>query len=174
MNRLHVYTGEGQGKTSAAMGLALRSLGHGNAVLVAQFMKTGNSGELIALRKLPGVLVLTAPPIQGFTFAMDDAQKQETARQQTAFAQEAMEAIRAHAPKTIVLDELGVAAALGMVPDGAAQALVDAALAAGETAVTGNPMPAWLTQRADYLSRIQSEKHPYDTEGLPAREGVEW
>ncbi len=174
MNRLHVYTGGGQGKTSAAMGLALRSLGHGNAVLVAQFMKTGNSGELTALRKLPGAVVITAPPIQGFTFNMTDAQRLETARQQTAFVQEAMEAIRAHTPKTIVLDELGVAAALGMVPDDAAQALVDAALAAGETAVTGHPMPAWLEQRADYLSRIQSEKHPYDTEGLPAREGVEW
>ena len=53
MNKLHVYTGEGKGKTTAAMGLALRSLGHGNTVLVAQFMKRGNSGELIAPQPTP-------------------------------------------------------------------------------------------------------------------------
>ena len=70
MNKLHVYTGPGKGKTTAAMGLALRSLGHGNAVLVAQFMKRANSGELAALRRL-NACVLTAPPISGFTFRMD-------------------------------------------------------------------------------------------------------
>ena len=62
MNRLHVYTGEGKGKTTAAMGLALRSLGHGNRVLVAQFMKKGNSGELAALRTFENALIITAEP----------------------------------------------------------------------------------------------------------------
>ena len=48
--KLHVYTGDGKGKTTAAMGLALRSLGHGRRVLIAQFLKDGRSGELAALR----------------------------------------------------------------------------------------------------------------------------
>ena len=174
MNKLHVYTGDGQGKTTAAMGLALRSLGHGNTALIAQFMKTGNSGELLALRQLPGAVVITAPPIQGFTFAMDEAQKRETARQQTAFIQDALDAIAAHRPQMIVLDELSEAVADGLVPDDAAERLVSAALSSGETAVTGYHMPAWLLQRADYVSRIQAVKHPYATERLPARKGVEW
>ena len=76
MNKLHVYTGDGKGKTTAAMGLALRSLGHGNTVLVAQFMKKGNSGELAALRRFENATVMTAEPIRGFTFQMDDAQKE--------------------------------------------------------------------------------------------------
>ena len=174
MNKLHVYTGDGKGKTTAAMGLALRSLGHGNTALIAQFMKTGNSGELAALRRLPGAVVITAPPMQGFTFAMDEAQKQETARQQTAFVQDALDAIAAHHPQMIVLDELGEAVADGLVPDGAAERLIDAALSSGETAVTGYQMPDWLVQKADYISRVQAVKHPYETERLPARKGVEW
>ena len=174
MNRLHVYTGDGKGKTTAAMGLALRSLGHGNTVLVAQFMKAGNSGELIALRWMPGAVVMTAPPLQGFTFQMNAAQLQEAARQQTAFIQDALDAIAAHHPQMIVLDELGEAVADGLVPDSAAEQLVNAALQSGETAVTGYHMPGWLLQRADYLSRIQAVRHPFETERLPARKGVEW
>lgn len=55
-NLLHVYTGDGKGKTTAAMGLAMRVLGHGQTVLVAQFMKRPNSGELVSLASCP------APP----------------------------------------------------------------------------------------------------------------
>jgi len=172
-NKLHLYTGDGKGKTTAAMGLALRSLGHGNKVLVAQFMKTGNSGELTALKKL-GATVLTAEPVKGFTFRMDEAQKALTRSQQTAFAQAVTEAIRQARPDTIVLDELGVALTTGMLEEAAARALIEAALESGETAATGRTAPAWLEDRADYLSRVRAEKHPYASEGLPARKGVEW
>ncbi len=174
MNKLHVYTGTGKGKTTAAMGLMLRSLGHGNAALAAQFMKDGTSGELAALRQLPGAVVVTAPPMVGFTFTMNEAQLRETARLQTAFVRDVLDAIAAHRPKTIVLDELGEAAAAGLVPREAAEQLIDAALQCGETVVTGYHMPDWLEERADYLSRILAVKHPFDTEGLPARQGVEW
>ena len=172
-NKLHLYTGDGKGKTTAAMGLALRSLGHGNKVLVAQFMKTGNSGELTALRRL-GAEVMTAKPVRGFTFRMDEAQKALTRSQQTAFAQAVTEAIRQARPDTIVLDELGVALTTGMLEEAAARALIEAALESGETAATGRTAPAWLEDRADYLSRVRAEKHPYASEGLPARKGVEW
>ncbi len=55
-----------------------------------------------------------------------------------------------------------------------AEKLIDAALASGETAVTGRNVPDWLLEKADYVSRIQADKHPYATEKLPARKGVEW
>ncbi|MBQ8955309.1 MAG: cob(I)yrinic acid a,c-diamide adenosyltransferase [Clostridia bacterium] len=174
MNKLHVYTGEGKGKTTAAMGLALRSLGHGNAALVAQFMKKGNSGELIALRRFENAAVMTAPPIQGFTFRMDEAQKALTRRQQTEFAQAVIEQIAALRPATVVLDELGVALTSGMLEEDTARRLLDAALDSGETVATGRTVPQWLEERADYLSRVMAEKHPYASEGLPARKGVEW
>ena len=174
MNKLHVYTGEGKGKTTAAMGLALRSLGHGNAVLVAQFMKTGNSGELKALRAFENAAVMTAEPVSGFTFRMDEAQKALTKAQQTTFAREVTEAVRRLRPATVVLDELGVALTSGMLEEDVARALLSAALESGETVVTGRTVPVWLEDRADYLSRVRAEKHPYASEGLPARRGVEW
>lgn len=173
MNKLHLYKGDGKGKTTAAMGLALRSLGHGNAVLVAQFMKTGNSGELGALRRL-GATVMTAEPVKGFTFRMDEAQKALTKAQQTAFAREVTEAIHLVQPATVVLDEIGVALTTGMLEEDAARALISAALGSGETAATGRTAPAWLEDMADYLSVIKAEKHPYASEGLAARKGVEW
>ena len=172
--RLHVYTGDGKGKTTAAMGLALRSLGCGNRVLVAQFMKRGDSGELAALRAIPGAEVLLAPPISGFTSRMDDEQKRRTRAEQTAFAASVIERVARTRPALIVLDEMGIALAKDMLDEQTARALLDAALESGETAVTGREVPAWLEERADYLSRIRAEKHPYASEGLPARRGVEW
>ena len=174
MNKLHVYTGEGKGKTTAAMGLALRALGHGRKVLVGQFMKTGQSGELAALKKLDGAVVMTAEPIRGFTFRMDDEQKNRTRAEQTAFCEALVRAVDSEKPDMIVLDELGIALTSGMLDDDAARRLIDRALESGETVATGRRVPEWLLDRADYLSRIMAERHPYQTEGLQARKGVEW
>ena len=174
MNKLHVYTGDGKGKTTASMGLALRSLGHGNTVLVAQFMKTGNSGELIALQQFPRATVMVAPPVRGFTFAMTEEEKALTARQQSDFVCEVADKISQIKPQTIILDELAIAIATNMVSAEQAQQLLDLALQYGETVVTGRMVPDWLIDKADYVSRIQAQKHPYESEKLPARKGVEW
>lgn len=174
MNRLHVYTGDGKGKTTAAMGLAVRSLGHGNRVLIGQFLKDGRSGELRALAMLPGALVCPCAPLQGFVSQQSETRKAETAERMAAYMRELVERIARHRPQTVVLDELGVALCLGMAVREDADRLIDAALASGETVVTGRMVPEWLLERADYISRIEAQRHPYDTEGLPAREGVEW
>ena len=71
---LHVLTGDGKGKTSAAMGMALRMLGHGGAVLAAQFLKDGSSGELEPLRRL-GAEVLACGTPRGFYPLMDEAEQ---------------------------------------------------------------------------------------------------
>ena len=173
MNKLHVYFGGGKGKTTAAMGLALRGLGHHRQALIAQFMKNGESGELRALAGIAGATVLCAPPM-GFTFQMTDEEKRRAAQEQTAFARQVTEAIGRIGPQTVVLDELGVALSAGMVEEKAARALIEQALKHGETAVTGRSVPAWLQEQADYLSRISAEKHPYQSTGLCARKGVEW
>ena len=174
MNRLHVYTGDGKGKTTAAMGLALRSLGHGQRVLVAQFMKNGNSGELIALASFPCARVLLAPPIGDFTFRMDSAQKARARAEQTAFAEKLADLIGQMKPNTVILDEMGAALECGMLDEDTSRRALDAALEVGETVVTGYSVPGWLCARADYVSRICAVRHPFETEGLPARKGVEW
>ena len=173
-NRLHVYTGDGKGKTTASMGLALRSLGHGSKVLIAQFMKNGNSGELTALKTFPLAVVLTAPPIAGFTTRMTEEQKKATAAEQSAFCLQAAGRILGEQPRTVILDELNVALSAGMISREEGEALIGTALRFGETVCTGRNAPQWLRERADYVSDIRAEKHPFRTEGLPAREGVEW
>ena len=158
--KLHVYTGDGKGKTTAAMGLALRSLGHGRRVLIAQFLKDGRSGELAALRTFERATVYPAKPISGFVFAMTAAHIQSEA-----------EGLR---PALTVLDELNVALACGMVTRENAERLIDAALAFGDVVSTGRNAPEWLRERADYVSEIAAQKHPFQTEKLAAREGIEY
>ena len=74
---LHIYCGDGKGKTSAAVGMAVRAAGCGMKVLVIRFLKTENSGEVEVLRSIPGI---TVPPCErtfGFVFRMTEEQKQE-------------------------------------------------------------------------------------------------
>lgn len=174
MNCLHVYTGDGKGKTTAAMGLALRAAGHGGKVLVAQFMKKANSGELKALKAFENVKVMTAVPVSGFTSRMNEEEKRRTSEEQTAFARELIGRIAEISPDMIILDELGIAVCSNMVDYGTAGALIDRALESGETAVTGRYVPDWIIARADYVSVINAKKHPYASSGLTARKGVEW
>lgn len=173
-HKLHLYYGEGKGKTSAGMGLALRFLGHDQRVLVAQFMKTGQSGELIALRRLSGVTVFDMRPVKGFLFRMTEEERSRTIAEQNQEAQRLRETIEREKPALVLMDELAVAWAHGVVTEENGIVLVETALRYGETAVTGRDAPAWLREHADYVSHIAAERHPYDTEGLQARVCVEW
>ena len=113
--RLHLYYGDGKGKTSAGMGLALRALGHGKRVLIAQFMKTGQSGELNALRLIPGATVFDMKPVQGFLFRMTEEERARTIAEQNQEAVRLRQTIEAEKPDLILLDELAVAWAHGVV-----------------------------------------------------------
>ncbi len=174
MGKLHVYTGNGKGKTTAAMGLALRSLGHGRRVLIAQFLKDGRSGELTALRTFERATVYPAEPISGFVFAMSPEEKEEAARRQNAQAAEIQKMAEAIRPALTVLDELNVALSCGMVTRENTEKLIDAALVFGDVVSTGRNAPDWLRARADYVSEIDAKKHPFETEKLAAREGIEY
>ena len=171
---LHLYTGSGKGKTTAAMGLALRSAGHGLRVVFAQFMKDGTSGELVALRMLPSVTILPSPLLVGFLWEMDSSRRQACARETETFVRQLTESLPDLRPDLLVLDELSEAEACGLISVEAAQRLVQAALAVSETVVTGRSAPEWLLQDADYISRIECVRHPYETGGLKAREGIEY
>ena len=172
--KLHLYTGEGKGKTTAAMGLALRSLGHGRRVLIAQFMKDGESGELAAMAKLEGCAIAKGEPVKKFTFQMTREELEATAASQTEYARALTEQIAAFSPDLTVLDELACAAGYALLEESAARGLIAAAIASGECAVTGRDAPSWLCDMADYVSDIRAVRHPYDTQGLCAREGVEY
>ena len=69
---IHIYCGDGKGKTTAAVGLAVRAAGRGKRVLISRFLKTEDSGEVKMLRLLPGVTVLPCERTFGFLFRMSE------------------------------------------------------------------------------------------------------
>lgn len=74
---LHLYFGDGKGKTTAAMGLAVRAAGQGRKVLIGQFLKTNTTGEFDSLRKLENVVLALGEPVAGLTMGMSDAEREE-------------------------------------------------------------------------------------------------
>ena len=106
---LHLYWGDGKGKTTAAMGLALRALGHGRRVVILQFLKDGSSGEIEMLRRC-GAVVYACPNAK-FTWLMTDAERAEARRTNTRTLQTILQG----SFDMLVLDEAGSAWELNMV-----------------------------------------------------------
>lgn len=173
-NKLHVYTGNGKGKTTAAMGLAFRMLGTGKEVLVVQFMKQPNSSELVSLKKMPGAHIHEGAAMKGFIYQMDEDRLEDARRGQTAQIDSIIDEIHTIRPALTVLDELAVAASYYLIPPDEAMRLIDEGLKYGEVVVTGRGASQALIDRADYVSVIEARKHPYIDEGLQARKGIEW
>lgn len=171
-NLLHVYTGDGKGKTTCAMGLATRMLGYEKPVLIIQFMKQPNSGELVSLKKL-GATIYPAPSMNKFTYQMNEEEIEKAADDMRKAIDAMIEKVRELQPALTVLDEMAVTLNYRLLPEDAGFRLIDAALEYGDVAVTGRGAPQKLRDKANYVSVIQPEKHPFD-EGIPARKGIEW
>lgn len=170
---VHLITGEGKGKTSAAMGMALRMLGHDEPVLVAQFMKDGKSGEIHALSRFPLCHIFGGLRMEGFAWRMSDRDiDQARAAYQTA-VQALAEEVRKIKPHLLVLDELNVCLAMNLLVFEDVQRLIETGLLQGDVVVTGRYASPRMEALADYISVIAAKRHPFD-DGLPAREGIEW
>ena len=156
---VHLYCGEGKGKTTAAMGLALRMAGRGKRVVVAQFLKGADSGERYALAMLPQVTLLTP-----------EEREAEQARY-LALAEQARTLGAQPDCGLLVLDEVCAAVNTGLLPLEEVISCLDRA--AGEVVLTGrDPDPA-LVGRADYITEMGKLRHPFDL-GTAARPGVEY
>lgn len=163
---LQLYWGDGKGKTTAAMGLALRALGHGQRVSVVQFLKDGTSGEISLLRRC-GATVRACPNAK-FTWQMTDAEKTEARANNNA----ALQAALAEPFELLVLDEACAAYKSGLVEE---QLLKVAAARAktAEVVFTGREPAEWMQAAADYSTEMRAVRHPYE-QGVTAREGVEY
>ena len=164
---IHLYCGEGKGKTTAAMGLALRMAGRGGRVVIAQFLKSADSGERAALAHVPGVTLLEIPEHIKFTFAMNEEERRQTAEQCRAL----LEQVSAVRCDMVVLDEVCAALTCGLLEKEPLLTLLDRG--GPEFVLTGrDPLPE-LEARAHYITCCGKVRHPYDT-GTPARAGVEY
>ena len=165
---VHLYYGDGKGKTTAAMGLALRALGSGKRVVVLQFLKGGQSGEIPLLEQL-GAKIYRGKAGQKFVFQMNDAEKAETRALQNANLAAAM----AEPADLLVLDEAGSAWELDMADKALLQQAVLQRPAGQECVLTAHAAPQWMLDAADYVTEMKCLRHPYQ-KGVAARKGIEY
>jgi len=168
---VQLYTGDGKGKTTAAFGLALRAAGHGRRVLILQFMKGSERyGEVLAARRLAGVAV---EQYGRDDFVRRGAPTAEDRRLAAAGMARARQAVASGDYDLVILDELNVAVAYGLVPEDDVLALIKGKAAALELVLTGREAPPALIEAADLVTEMKEIKHPYQR-GVKAREGVEY
>ena len=169
---IHLYCGDGKGKTTCAFGLALRAAGRGLAPVVVQFLKSADSGERLALESVPGVTLLDAPAEMKFTFDMTPQEREETAALCADLLARTDALLAGGEHRMVVLDECCAAVGGGFLPLEEVLALLDR-YPAVEFVLTGRDPAGELLARADYVTEMKKLRHPYDR-GTAARIGVEW
>ncbi len=173
---IHVYHGDGKGKTTSAMGLALRSVANDKKVLICQFLKDGSSGEIRLLQQLGDVRVLHDEPPMKFSFRMNDEERAASRAQHDKNLAACIEAMREGDAGLVVLDEaMGALSTELLDPELVKEAL---ALAKGATdgpelVLTGRNPPQFVLDAADYVTQMRCERHPFQ-KGIWARRGIEF
>ena len=167
---VQVYTGDGKGKTTAALGLAMRALGRGLRVLVVQFMKADPEGGEIVTGKRLGIEVVQ---VGGDHWVQKGEVTPEELQVAARGFARARDLVLSGAYDVIVLDELVTALFFELVPLADVLALMAAKPAHTELVMTGRGAPDDLVAAADLVTEMRPLKHYYDT-GVKAREGIEF
>jgi cob(I)alamin adenosyltransferase len=168
---IHVYTGDGKGKTTSALGLALRAAGHGRRTYIGQFLKGQDYGELRAVERLGGLVTIEQYGKPTFLHAEKaTAEDVRMAREGLAAARRAMSG---GAYDIVVLDEVNVALHFELVTVQDVLALLDDKPPGVELVLTGRRVPDEILARADYVTEMRELKHPY-AQGIAARRGIEF
>ena len=170
---VHIYCGDGKGKTSSAVGLAVRASGRGKKVLIVRFLKTEDSGEVEVLRKIPGITVTPCDRTFGFVFRMNEEQKREAGAYFQSRFENAVKTAGEDGVDLLVLDEILASCNYGMVREDDVAEFLRNRPAEMEVVLTGRDPSDRLIALADYVSEIKMVKHPY-TQGIGAREGIEY
>lgn len=166
---LHIYCGDGKGKTTAACGLALRGAGAGLKVLFAQFFKDGSSSEITLLRQC-GVQVMTADEFPGWLCRMSETERAEAVALYQRFFADVLK--KAENYQMLILDEAALALRCGAADEGVLLAFI-AEHPEMEVVLTGRGPSETLLAAADYVTEMKKIRHPFD-KGTTARLGVEF
>lgn len=165
---IQIYTGDGKGKTTAALGLALRASGRDFRVIVIQFMKGTTSGELLAVSKHPAFEIIQTSI--GNSFDKPAEQLRTEAQHTIAYSEEKMLSGKYD---LIVLDEIFTAINRELISTEQVLDLLAKKPEQVELILTGRKAPTEIVKRADLVTEMLMIKHPY-TQGIPARQGIEY
>lgn len=166
---IQVYTGNGKGKTTAALGLAIRAQAAGYKVYICQFLKGRDYGELHSLKKLKNIKVEQ--------FGRRCFIKGKPAQEDLALAKRALAKIKkalvAKSYQMIIMDEANVALRLGLINLNELVSLLKSAPSRLELVLTGRSAHPAIIKLADLISEIKDVKHYY-AKGVKARKGIEF
>lgn len=171
MGLIHVYTGDGKGKTTAACGLICRQLGYGKRVALIQFLKGGISGETLFLQTRENCKVIRQKEAKKFVFQMNDAEKRKEAENCEQLLAQAFDVIKT--ADLVVLDELFGALECGLLNLQDTLRLAEILPEPCELVLTGRNAPKEWMERADYVTEMKEIKHPM-RRGVTARHGIEY
>lgn len=169
--RILIFTGEGKGKTTAALGMAFRASGHGLQVLVIQFIKEADTGEVFAADAIANMKIIqTGLGFLPDTNSVEYCEHRLVAEKSLALASESIES---GSYDLIVLDEICVAVGRGLLSEKDVIDVIDKANANMSLVLTGRYATARLIAIADTVSNIECVKHGYQ-DGIAAQKGVEF
>lgn len=170
---VHIYCGDGKGKTTCAMGLAIRAAGRGLPVCIVQFMKSADSGEREILKRIPNVTLVEIPEKIKFFFAMNDDEKNKAAEDFSSYLETAKQFAEDNPECLIIFDELCSAVSCALLSVTEVTDFLKNRPESCEVVMTGRDPHPELQAIADYITEMKKEKHPFD-QGIPARIGVEY
>ena len=167
---LHIYTGDGKGKTTAATGLAVRALGRGQKVLFAHFLKPAEpSGEDLLFARLDNIHLLTA----GVGVIASKATREEVVASVDKTFAEICRLVATESFDLVVLDEMNLVLHKGYLSMPEIQDFINSRPDGLNLVLTGRYASEEIKALADLVTVMQKEKHPYD-QGIVAREGIEY
>lgn len=169
-----VYTGKGKGKTTAALGIVLRAVGHGYKVCMIQFIKgEWYYGELTSSKRLEPEFELIAAG-KGFVGIVDDDHPIEDHRKAAAYAVEvAKQKVSCGAYDVVILDEINYAAKLKLISEHDILDIIAARPEKTSLVLTGNYAPDSVISAADLVTEMKEVKHPYQ-QGIKAKKGIDF
>ena len=182
----HLYSGDGKGKTSIAVGMSVRMLGAGGRVIFAQFMKGNESSELNILRHLPQMKVLKVEKEFGFYNEMTEKDKAEITGLHNEIIEEiaeCVEQIKSNEQSNaehdacphilIVLDEITYPCRWNLIDEKLVRKLLKELPDCAELVMTGRDPLDYMIEASDYWSDVEMKRHPFE-KGVGARLGVEF
>ena len=168
----HIYCGDGKGKTTAAVGLAVRAAGAGKRVLFVQFFKNGTSSEIGILSAVPGIETAFCPDYHGLYKYMDE-QAKDCARADYSALLDSVMAKAGLGFEMLVLDDIISASNHSIISAELLLSFLKNKPEGLEVVLTGRDPSRELLELGDYVTEMRKVKHPYD-KGIKAREGVEY
>jgi len=168
---VQVYTGGGKGKTTAALGLALRAAGHGLKTYIGQFLKGQDYGELSSIKKISPFITIEQFGRKGFIHVTENPDEEDFQRAKDGL-EKCIKAMKSNKYQIIILDEINVAVHFKLLTENQVHQFLDKKPEGIEIVLTGRYAPASFIKRADLVTEMKEIKHYYK-QSVQARKGIE-